>query len=197
MEEIISRFSHLAEKIFEELDNYNFIQCKVISQSWENFIEGSKFAYIKLIKASTNCSQKAMKKFFLKANLEDIIRLNSDVSKVYNVLLKANVYDPSLKSFHFSAQDGYLLVCQIIIQLASDSGRSSIIMKIMEEPVEQVDTEERQISLDIGNYLVDHVSTSSVVEQGNLLEGIVIWFVRREGIEPIKRVSSLFRTRFL
>ena len=27
--------------------------------------------------------------------------------------------------------------------------------------------------------------------QGNLLKGIVIWFVRREGIEPIKRVSSL------
>ena len=27
--------------------------------------------------------------------------------------------------------------------------------------------------------------------QGNLLKGIVIWFIRREGIEPIKRVSFL------
>ena len=28
--------------------------------------------------------------------------------------------------------------------------------------------------------------------QGNLLKGILIWFVRRKGIEPIKRVSSSF-----
>jgi hypothetical protein len=28
-------------------------------------------------------------------------------------------------------------------------------------------------------------------DQGDLLEGIVIWFVIREGIEPIKKVSSL------
>ena len=45
------------------------------------------------------------------------------------------------------------------------------IMKIKEEPVEhveeaveQVDTEERQIVLDIGNHLVDHDSTSSIVD---------------------------------
>ena len=38
------------------------------------------------------------------------------------------------------------------------------------------------------------------VGQGNLLKGIVIWFVRREGIESIKRASSLLLfsvTRFL
>ena len=29
-------------------------------------------------------------------------------------------------------------------------------------------------------------------DQGDLLKGIDIWFVRREGIEPIKRVPSLF-----
>ena len=28
-------------------------------------------------------------------------------------------------------------------------------------------------------------------EQGNLLKGIVIWMVRKEGIEPIKRVFNL------
>jgi hypothetical protein len=30
----------------------------------------------------------------------------------------------------------------------------------------------------------------SSLEQGNSLKGIVIWFVRRQGIEPIKSVSS-------
>merc|ERR1712037_1026938 len=34
----------------------------------------------------------------------------------------------------------------------------------VEEAVEQVDTEERQIVLDIGNHLVDHDSTSSIID---------------------------------
>ena len=38
------------------------------------------------------------------------------------------------------------------------------LVKIKEEPAEQVDTEERQIVLDIGNHLVDHDSTSSIVD---------------------------------
>ena len=29
-------------------------------------------------------------------------------------------------------------------------------------------------------------------DQGNLLKGIVVCFIRRDGIEPIKRVSPLF-----
>jgi hypothetical protein len=35
-----------------------------------------------------------------------------------------------------------------------------------------------------------------VQNQGNLLKGIIIWFVRREEIEPIKRDSSLFITKW-
>ena len=29
-------------------------------------------------------------------------------------------------------------------------------------------------------------------DQGDLLKSIVMWFIRSEGIEPIKRISSLF-----
>ena len=81
-----------------------------------------------------------MKKFLLKENLEDIIQLNSDVTKVYNELLKANVYDPALASFHMAAQHGYLSVCQIIIQLASDSGhlyciRNCSIVEMIQAPL--------------------------------------------------------------
>ena len=100
MEEVISRFPHIAEQIFEELDNDNFIQCKVMSQSWKNFIEGSKFSYIRLITATINCSKKDVEKIFPKANLEEIMRLASDVTNVYNEL---KVYDPSLKLLHLAA----------------------------------------------------------------------------------------------
>ena len=69
----------IAEQIFEELDNDYFIQCKIISQSWKNFMEENKFSYIRLIKKLTDCSKKAIEKIFPKINLEDTIRLASDI----------------------------------------------------------------------------------------------------------------------
>ena len=138
MEEIISRFPHLAENIFEELDNYYFIQCKVISQSWKNFMEGSKFSYFRLIETSTNCSPKAMKKILNNENLEDIIQLASDVSNLYGKLQKEKVLgkeeeylviDPFLTLFHMAAKHGSFSVCQLMIYSIDDihprSGRSS------------------------------------------------------------------------
>ena len=56
-----------------------------------------------------------MKKIFPNANLEVIIGLASDVSKVNNELRKVNVTDPCLTLFHMAAKHGYLSVCQLII----------------------------------------------------------------------------------
>ena len=127
MEEIISRFPHIAENIFEELDNYYFIQCKVISPSWKNFMEESKFSYLRLIKTSTNCSKKAMKRISKKANLEDSIQLASDVSKLYDELQMAKFYgkgyiviDYSLTLFHLSAKYGSVSVCQLMMDSIED-----------------------------------------------------------------------------
>ena len=138
MEEIISRFPHLAENIFEELDNYYFIQCKVISPSWKNFMEGSRFFYFRLIETSTNCSTKVMKKILKNTNLEDAIQLASDVSTLYGKLQKEKVLgkeeeylviDPFLTLFHMAAKHGSLTVCQLMIDSIDDihprSGRSS------------------------------------------------------------------------
>ena len=118
MEEVISRFPHIAQQIFEELDNYHFTQCKIITQLWKNFMEENKFLYIRLIKTLTNCSKKAMKKIFPEANLEDIILLASDVSQVYDKLnYEADVTtDSSLTLFHMAAKRGYLSVCKLIIE---------------------------------------------------------------------------------
>ena len=81
MEEVISKFPNIAEKIFEELDNYDFIQCKVVSKLWKNFMEERKFSYIRLIETTTKCPKGALKKVFLKATLKETIESASDVSK--------------------------------------------------------------------------------------------------------------------
>jgi hypothetical protein len=81
MEEVISRFPHIAEKFFEELDNYHFIQCKLVSKLWKNFMEESKFSYVRLIETTTKCPKGALKKIYLKATLKETIESASDVSK--------------------------------------------------------------------------------------------------------------------
>ena len=81
MEEVISKFPYIAEKIFDELDNYKFIQCKVVSKLWKNFMEESKFSYIRLIETTTKCPKGALKKIYLKATLKETIESASDVSK--------------------------------------------------------------------------------------------------------------------
>ena len=146
----MSRFAHIAEQIFEELDNYHFIQCKVISPTWKNFMEENKFSYIKYIKTLTNCSKKAIKTNFPQANLEDMIRLALDVSKIYDELRKANVTDPLLTLFHLAAKHGHLSICQLIIDgiedmhpkdineryplhLAAENGHFSICQLIMDK----------------------------------------------------------------
>ena len=58
MEEVVSRFPHIAEQIFEELDSDYFIQCKIISQSWKNFMEEMVFCY-------HNCSNVLWEKIVL------------------------------------------------------------------------------------------------------------------------------------
>ena len=132
MEDVIYRFPHIAEKIFEELDNYHFIQCKVISPSWKNFMEGSKFSYTRSIKASTKCSKMTMKKFFKKTNFEDTVQFASDVNKLYDELQIAKfqfklkkkkryvVIDDSSTIFHMAAKRGSMSVCQLMLDSIED-----------------------------------------------------------------------------
>ena len=42
MEEVILRFSHLKEQIFEKLDNPSLTKCRVVSNSWKHAIENLK-----------------------------------------------------------------------------------------------------------------------------------------------------------
>ena len=182
MEEIIFRFPHLAEQIFEELDNYSFIQCKVISPSWKNFIEESKFSYIRLIKTVTNCSKKEVEKTFPKANVEETRRLASDVTKVYNELLKVNVDHPSLTLFDCAAKCGYLSVCQLMINsrhtfgstpldLAAKNGHLSV-CQLLVGNVESTNLQKALTSaIKNGHSAICHLIIESIVDKKSINVG--------------------------
>ena len=94
MEEVIARFPHLGEQIFQQLDYQNLVRCKMVSRSWLSCVEEQKFYYIRLIKAFTNCSDELLKKILQKPKLEAVIEL---ACNVFNVHTKV----PILKECHF------------------------------------------------------------------------------------------------
>ena len=53
MEEVLLRFPHIGEKIFESLDKKSFENCGKVCKPWKNFIEhpNQKFKWIKIIKS--------------------------------------------------------------------------------------------------------------------------------------------------
>ena len=50
MEEAFLRFSHLAESIFENLDNQNLSKCREVGQSWKSFIDCNNLVWIRIQK---------------------------------------------------------------------------------------------------------------------------------------------------
>ena len=45
MEEIMLRFSHLGESIFDQLDNASFAKCRIVNQAWKSFLETEQLPF--------------------------------------------------------------------------------------------------------------------------------------------------------
>ena len=51
MEEVISRFSHLSENIFNSLDNKSIANSMIVSKFWKNYLKNQKIVQIRKTKA--------------------------------------------------------------------------------------------------------------------------------------------------
>ena len=49
MEEVFLRFPHLAEQIFEQIDNEHLYKCTKVDKHWNGFISGQKLPWIRMI----------------------------------------------------------------------------------------------------------------------------------------------------
>ena len=49
MDNLILRFSHLDEKIFNSLKNETVAKCKETSKIWHNYLDAQKFVQIRII----------------------------------------------------------------------------------------------------------------------------------------------------
>ena len=66
MEEVLARFPHLGDKIFQNLNSHTLIRCKEVNRSWENFIKFEKSCYLHIIQWYTNYPKCLIKKIIEK-----------------------------------------------------------------------------------------------------------------------------------
>ena len=53
MEETFQRFSHLAEEIFQNLNNKGLAKCREVGRFWKNFIDERNYPWIRIVNIPT------------------------------------------------------------------------------------------------------------------------------------------------
>ena len=110
MEDLIMRFPHLAEKIFDTLENKSLATCREVSKSWNNFVCKKKFFLIRVIEGEVEYFHVLgddWKKIFDKGTTETIADLRNGVGQFYG---KRNglKYHEGLTPSHVAAGTGKL-----------------------------------------------------------------------------------------
>jgi hypothetical protein len=91
MEEIIIRFPHLCEQIFDQLNGNDLQRCREIEESWKIFIDRQKFPWIRAIKKHLTLD-KDWKGVVQTSNVEIVRNLASAVYDHYQGnLLRVNI----------------------------------------------------------------------------------------------------------
>ena len=124
MEEVILRFSHLAEKIYGGLNNQSVVKCEEVSLQWNHFLKNNKAYNWRVIKGYTHCSDALMKK--LAKNAEDAAQITSDLQDIFKQFPTGTRQSSSFlmkwrsSPLHVAAENGYLKAYQLIMENVMD-----------------------------------------------------------------------------
>ena len=83
MEDILSRFIHIGDQIFEKLDFENLVKCRTVAKSWEIFIGNGKNLPICIMNTFTNIEKEKLWNTYKKCPTEKVAGIAVDVEKVY------------------------------------------------------------------------------------------------------------------
>ena len=102
MDEILLRFPHLGQQIFEKLDSNMLARCVEVKRQWKTFLNEEKLPII-----STTALKQVLRK-------RDLKKLDREVQVVYDKYGK--MWPGRSYGLHTAAEYGHLAICQLIIE---------------------------------------------------------------------------------
>ena len=101
MDELSLRFPHLAEGIFNSLDNQSLSNCRIVNNSWKNYLDQQKFFQIRKIKGNItkfHVIGEPWELIFRKAGIDILRKLFYAVRKVF----KSCRSDGNIHLYHYN-----------------------------------------------------------------------------------------------
>ena len=127
MDNIISRFPGLAERIFDTLDDENLGNSKTVSRSWSEFTDNEVFFWRRIIKklAVGNDDFKetwklVMKKADFEITKELALAVKNFLSKHPGNCSACKCREMSFSPLHIAAEFGQVSLCEFILKVTKD-----------------------------------------------------------------------------
>ena len=130
MGNIILRFPHLIDEIFDNLENTSLASCNVVSRLWYNHLKNQKSVHVKIIHSYLQKHHEKVgehwKRFLKTSNRENIIKLGLAVKNIYGENSKFQAHlEKCLTPLHIAAIHGQLDLCKYIIDRNEDKNPKS------------------------------------------------------------------------
>ena len=98
MEELLLRFGHLGEDIFDSLDDKTLIDCSKVGKTWNSFIKDMKIFWVRIIKKHAKTSTKKhadriqkWTNLFQKIKMEDVRNILKAANFSYLLFLSYSI----------------------------------------------------------------------------------------------------------
>ena len=114
--EIISRFPHIAEEIFEGLDDQSLTSCRLVEKSWKNVIDGKNYPWKRIVKRR-NLEQKwEYGNTYL--HLASKYGHPEMFEKIFKEEIRKNPGNTSsgMTPFHFACEKGHSRIAEFILK---------------------------------------------------------------------------------
>ena len=130
MGNIILRFPHLIDEIFDNVENTSLANCNMVSRLWYNHLKNQKSVHVKIIHSYLQKHHEEVgehwKSFLKTSNRENIIKLALAVKKIYGENSKFQAHlEKCLTPLHIAAIHGQLDLCKYIIDRNEDKNPKS------------------------------------------------------------------------
>ena len=112
MQDILLRFPHLSEQIFQKLDKESLFKCREVTNSWQNVIDGRNYPWLHIVNIPT-ILKKRNTYLHLAAKTGQIEAFKTALNEEEDINIKN---ERGETSFHLACKNGHLKIVQLLLK---------------------------------------------------------------------------------